>query len=144
MMKCLLPKCLLCQNVYSQMSTVPKCLLCQVFSSKMSTVAKCLLWQNVNSQNGYLAKMSTVPKCPLLKCQLSKLKPEGPFRKEISLIYKEFSRHFGILLKPCSQSWLCIMSLFSGKYMILSIFYQLFAFLLPKLHATLYTLAKRI
>ena len=66
---------------------------------KMSTVPKCLLWQNVDSQNVYLAKMSTVPKCPLLKCQLSRLKPEGPFRKEMSLIYKEFSRHFGILLE---------------------------------------------
>ena len=39
---------------------------------------------------------------------------------------------------PCSQFWLCIMSLFSGKRMILSIFYQLFAFLLPKLHAWRY------
>ena len=60
----------------------------------MSTVPKCLLWQNVDSQNVYLAKMSVVPKCPL-----STLNPEGPFGKEISLIHKEFSRHFGILLK---------------------------------------------
>ena len=41
-------------------------------------------------------KMSTVPKCPLLKYLLSRLNLEGPFGKEISLIYKEFSRHFGI------------------------------------------------
>ena len=27
------------------------------------------------------------------------MNPEGPFGKEISLIHKEFSRHFGILLK---------------------------------------------
>ena len=82
-------KCLLCQNVYCAKKSAPK----------MSVVAKCLLWQNVDSQNVYLAKMFTVPKCPLLKCQLSRLKQEGPFRKETSLIYKEFCRHFGSLLK---------------------------------------------
>ena len=47
----------------------------------------------------YLAKMSTVPKCPVPKCLLSRLNPEGPFGKEISLIHKEFSGHFGILVK---------------------------------------------
>ena len=130
------PKCLLCQNVYCAKMSTPK----------ISTVPKCLLWQNDDSQNVYSAKMSTVQKCPLLKCQLPGLKPEGPFRKEISLIYKEFSRHLGILLKTLQR--LCIMSLFTGKCMILSIFYQLFAFFLPKLHAwgyiyILYTLAKR-
>ena len=60
---------------------------------------KFLLWQNFYSQNLYLAKMSTVPKpkCPVPKCLLSRLNPDGPFRKEISFIHKEFSRHFGIL-----------------------------------------------
>ena len=68
---------------------------------------KFLLWHNVYSQNVYLAKMSTVPKCPLTKCLLSRLNPEGPFRKEISLIHKEFNRHFGILQPVeycCSQT----------------------------------------
>ena len=58
---------------------------------KISIVAKCLL------PNFYLAKMSTVPKCPVPKCLLSGLNPEGPFRKGISLTHKELSRHFGIL-----------------------------------------------
>ena len=46
-------------------------------------------------------KMSTVAKCRLPKCLLSRLNPDGlhVFGKEISLIHKEFSRHFGILLK---------------------------------------------
>ena len=69
----------------------------EVSIPKMSTVPKCLLWQNVYSQNVYLAKMSTVPKCSLPKCLLSRLNPEGPFMKEISLRHKEFSRYFGIL-----------------------------------------------
>ena len=75
-----------------KMSTLPKW-------PKMSIVAKCLLCQNVGSQNVYLAKMSTVPKCPLPKYLLSRLNPEGAFGKEISLIHKNFSRHFDILLK---------------------------------------------
>ena len=58
---------------------------------------KFLPWQNVYSQKVYLAKMSTVPKCPVPNCLLSRLNPEGPFKKEISLIHKEFNRHFGIL-----------------------------------------------
>ena len=92
-MKCIFPKCLLCQDVYSQ----------NVHCAKMST-PKCPLCQNVYSQNVYCAKMSTPKmstwqKCPLPKCLLSRLNPEGPFGKEISLIHKKFSRHFGSLLK---------------------------------------------
>ena len=121
--KCLLPKCLLCQNVYC---------------GKMSIVPKCLLWQNVDSQNVYLAKMSAVPKCPLAKCLLSRLNPEGPFGKEISLIHKEFSRHFCILIKTLQPVLTVYNKFVSGKCMIFSIFYQLFAFLLPKLHAWRY------
>ena len=85
----------------------------------MSAVPKCLLWQNVDSQNVYLAKMSIVPKCPFPKCLLSNLNPEGPFGKEISLIYKEFSRHFGILLKTL-QPVLTVYNefVFFGKCMI--------------------------
>ena len=71
--KCLLPKCLLWQNVYCGKMSTPK----------MSTCPKCLLWQNVDSQNVYCLMWI----------------PEGPFGKEISLIHKEFSRHFGVLLK---------------------------------------------
>ena len=87
-----------------KMSTVPTCVLPNGYCYKMSTVPKCLLpkcllWQNVDSKNVYCAKMSTPKMSTVLKCQLSRQNPEGPFRKEISLIYKDFSRHFGILLK---------------------------------------------
>ena len=97
-------QCLLCQNVYSQ----------NVYCGKMSIVPKCLLWQNVDSQNGFFAKMSTVPKFPLTKCLLSMLNSEGPFGKEIWLIHKEFSRHFGILLKTLQPvltvyTWVCFL-----------------------------------
>ena len=85
----------------------------EVSTPKISTVA------NVYSQHVYLAKMSTVPTCPSPKCLVSWLNPEGPFRKEISLIHKEFSRLFGILLKTLQPVLtVCIMSLFSGKCLL--------------------------
>ena len=101
---------------------------------------KYLLWQNVDSQNVYLAKMSTVPKCPLPKCLLSRLNPEGPFGKEISLIHKEFSRHFGILLKTL-QPVLTVYNEFVFWKMYDS--NCLLSYCHNYMHEGIYTLAKR-
>ena len=95
-----------------KISTVAKCLLPTCLLGQ----SECLLCQHVHPQNVYC--LGWIQRAHL--------------GKKYHLYIRNLADILVFCLKPCSQSWLCIMSLFSGKCMVLSIFYQLFAFLLPK------------